>query len=263
MTTSTASTPASFIEIDDVRIELERKGSGPPLLLLQSEDALESGSALVERLAERYDVVIPAPPGFGRSNRPEWITSMDDVSYLYLELLDRLDLNAVTVVGFSLGGWIAAEMATKSDARFSKLVLVDPYGIKVGGPTDRDIADMYLLHPDEVTKLRWFDPAKGVRDYKTMPEDDLRIIARNRESFARFCWEPYMHNPKLRHRLHRIGVPTLLIWGENDGIVTPRYGDAYRTLIPGATLAIVPEAGHLPHVEQPDRFMQHLNAFLG
>ena len=263
MATSTASsTPTTFIDIDDVRLELERKGRGAPLLLLQSEDALESGTALVDRLAQRYEVLIPAPPGFGRSNRPDWITSMDDVGYLYLDLLQRLDLTGVTVVAFSLGGWIAAEMATKSDARLAKLVLVDPYGIKVGGPTDRDIADMYLLHPDEVTKLRWFDPEKGVRDYKSMPEDDLRIVARNRESLARFCWEPYMHNPKLRHRLHRIGIPTLLIWGENDGIVTPRYGEAYRALIPGAKLAIVPEAGHLPHIEQPERFMQHLDAFL-
>ncbi len=264
MATGTASgnPTTTSIEIDDVRIELERRGRGAPLLLLQSEDALESTCALVDGLAQRYDVLIPSPPGFGRSNRPDWITSMDDVAYLYLELLERLELEAVTLVGFSLGGWIAAELATKNDTRLSKLVLVDPYGIKVGGPTDRDIADMYLLHPDEVTKLRWFDPEKGARDYKAMPEDDLRIIARNRESFARFCWEPYMHNPKLRHRLHRIGVPTLLVWGANDGIVTPRYGEAYRALIPGAKLAVIPEAGHLPHIEQPDRFSQLLNDFL-
>jgi len=264
MTTSTASgNPTTIVTIDDVEIELDRRGRGAPLLLLQSEDALESESPIVTELAQRYEVLIPSPPGFGRSNRPQWITCMDDVAYLYLELLARLNLTAVTVVGFSLGGWIAAEMATKNDTRLAKLVLVDPLGIKVGGPTDRDIADIYLLHPDEVAKLRWFDAEKGARDYKTMPEDDLRIIARNRESFARFCWEPYMHNPKLRHRLHRIGVPTLLVWGENDGIVTPRYGEAYRELIPGARLAIVPEAGHYPHIEAPQRFMQHLTAFLG
>ena len=80
--------------------------------------------------------------------------------------------------------------------------------------------------------LKWHDPAKGKRDFKSMPEDELTIVARNRETFARFGWEPYLHNPKLKHRLHRIKVPTLLIWGENDGIVTPQYGEAYRKLIP-------------------------------
>lgn len=260
MTTSTL--PATLVNFGDVSIELERRGSGAPLLLLQSEDAVESHAAFADELARRYEVFVPSPPGFGRSNRPDWITCMDDVAYIYLDLLERLGLERVTVVGFSLGGWIAAEMATKDDARFAKLVLVDPLGIKVGGPTDRDIQDIYLLHPDEVTKLKWFDPAKGQRDYKSMPEDELTIIARNRESFARFCWEPYMHNPKLKHRLHRVGVPTLLIWGENDGIVSPAYGQAYCRAIPGATFAVVPEAGHLPHVEQPERFMQHLRGFL-
>jgi pimeloyl-ACP methyl ester carboxylesterase len=95
-----------------------------------------------------------------------------------------------------------------------------------------------------------------------MPEDKLTIVARNSESFARFCWEPYMHNPKLRHRLHRIQVPTLLVWGENDGLVTPAYGEAYRKLIPVASMTTIANAGHLPHIEQPDIFLERLRAFL-
>lgn len=252
----------TFVTLGDVEIELERRGRGAPLLLLQGEDAFESSAAFVDDLAASYDVIIPSAPGFGRSNRPAWITGMDDVAYIYLDLLEHLDLERVTVIGFSLGGWIAAEMATKDDARFKNLVLVDPFGIKVGGPTDRDIQDIYLLHPDEITKLKWFDTAKGQFDYKSMPESALSIIVRNRESFARFCWEPYMHNPKLRHRLHRIAVPTLIIWGANDGIVAPSYGRAYCNAIPGAEFAIVPEAGHLPHIEQPERFMQLLRGFI-
>src|SRR5580692_11798249 len=104
MSAGTASNPTTFVTIDDVEIELERRGRGAPLLLLQSEDALESGNPIVAELAARYDVLIPSPPGFGRSNRPLWITSMDDVAYLYLELLERLELETVTLVGFSLGG---------------------------------------------------------------------------------------------------------------------------------------------------------------
>jgi pimeloyl-ACP methyl ester carboxylesterase len=96
-----------------------------------------------------------------------------------------------------------------------------------------------------------------------MPEDKLTIVARNVETFTRFGWEPYLHNPRLKQRLHRIKVPTLLIWGENDGIVTPKYGEAYRKLIPDARLAVIPQAGHLPHIEQPQAFLAELRKFLG
>lgn len=246
----------------DLKIEVERRGSGPPLLFLESEEALERGAAFLEDLARDHEVIIPSPPGFGRSSRPDWITSPDDIAYAYLDLVEQLGLREVPVIGCSLGGWIATEMASKDDGFISRLVLVDPYGIKVGKPTERDIADIWLLHPQEVTARKWFDPAKWVRDYKSMPEDALTMVARNAESFARFCWEPYMHNPKLRHRLHRIKVPTLLVWGEQDGIVTPAYGEAYRALIPGAKMAVIPRAGHFPHIEQPAAFLARLQDFL-
>jgi pimeloyl-ACP methyl ester carboxylesterase len=251
-----------MVDVAGVRLEVERRGQGRPLLLLYGEEALELEAPFVDELAGDYEVIIPSPPGFGASDRPDWITRPGDMAYLYLDLLEKFGLEEVAVLGFSFGGWIAAEMAVRDDSLFSRLVLVDPYGIKVGGPTDRDIQDLWLLHPDKVTALKWFDPAKGERDFSSMPEEKLTIIARNLESFARFSWEPYMHNPKLKHRLHRIKVPTLLIWGENDGVITPQYGAAYRDLIPGAKMATIPKAGHLPHMEQPDAFMKELRGFL-
>jgi pimeloyl-ACP methyl ester carboxylesterase len=145
----------------------------------------------------------------------------------------------------------------------SKLILVSPYGVKFGGPTDRDIADIWILPPDEVLRRKWFDPVKGTSDFKSMPEDALAIVARNNESFARFCWEPYMHNPKLQHRLGRVKVPTLLVSGPDDGITSPEYGRNYAKLIPGAEVAIIPEAGHYPHLEQPAKFLERLRAFVG
>ena len=253
---------AKFVAIGDVTLELERRGKGKPLLLLYGEEALELDSPVLDELAKRHELIIPSPPGFGRSNRPDWITSTDDFAYIYLDLVEKLGLKKIPVIGFSLGGWIAAEMATKDDSFISKLVLVDPYGIKVGGPLDRDIQDIWLLHPDQVTKLKWADPAKGKRDFPSMPESKLEIVARNTESFARFCWEPYMHNPKLRHRLHRISVPTLLVWGKNDGLVTTDYGAAYKKLIPGAKLVSIAKAGHYPHLEQPAAFLETLRTFL-
>jgi pimeloyl-ACP methyl ester carboxylesterase len=109
---------------------------------------------------------------------------------------------------------------------------------------------------------KWADPEKGKRDFTQMNDDQLTVIARNIESFARFCWEPYMHNPKLRHRLHRIDVPTAVIWGEKDGVVSTAYGEAYAKLIPNAKFATVPGAGHYPHIEAPDAFLSALRPFL-
>ena len=248
---------------DELKLEIERCGKGPPLLLLAGEEGLEREAPFLDELAKRYEVIIPSPPGFGRSTRPDWITGPDDIAYMMLDLVDDLGLKDIPVMGFSFGGWIAAEMATKDDGFISKLVLVDPYGVKTGKPTDREIADVWLLGTEEVMARKWHDPDKGNRDFKSMPEDDLTIIARDRESFARFGWEPYLHNPKLKHRLHRIKAPTLLIWGEHDGIVTPKYGEAYRKLIPNGRLSVIPQAGHLPHIEQPQVFLAELRKFLG
>src|SRR5215208_5527879 len=229
---------SSFVDVSGIRLELNRCGQGRPLLLLCSEEMLELEAPILKSLAQQYELIIPSPPGFGRSERPEWVSSPDDIAYIYLDLVETLGLKDVVVLGLSLGGWIAAEMATKDDSFISKLVLVGPYGVKVGGPTDRDIADIWMLPPEEVLRRKWFDPTKGTRDFKSMPEDTLAIVARNNESFARFCWEPYMHNPKLQHRLHRVKVPTLVVSGADDGITSPEYGRNYAKLIPGAEMAI-------------------------
>lgn len=252
---------SEIIRIGEVEIEAQRRGKGAPLLLLPGEDALEIESPFLTRLAENHEVILLWPPGFGRSNRPEWVT-MDDVPYLYLDVMARLGLNNVPVMGCSMGGWIAVEMATRSDAGMSKLVLVDPYGIKVGGPMDRDIADIYMEHPTRLAALKWADPSKGERDLVSRPDDELFIIARNIESCARLCWEPYMHNPKLRRRLHRITTPTLFVWGEKDGVVTPDYGRAYAAGVSGAKFELIANAGHLPHIEQTEAFFAAVNPFL-
>jgi pimeloyl-ACP methyl ester carboxylesterase len=119
-----------------------------------------------------------------------------------------------------------------------------------------------MLRSDAVAKLKWHDPEKGKRDFPSWSEEALTIVARNNESFARFGWDPYMHNPKLIRRLHRIAVPTMLIWGASDGFVSPAYGEAYRKLIPNARLDVIAEAGHYPHVEQPDAFARSLRRFI-
>jgi pimeloyl-ACP methyl ester carboxylesterase len=254
---------SSLLRVSGVELEVERRGRGRPLLVLYGEDALELDAPVTAELARDHELIIPSPPGFGRSERPDWIESPDDISYIYLDLLERLNIEKLPAIGFSFGGWLALEMATKDDGLFSKLVLVDPYGVKIGGPMDRDIEDVWNIHPDKVAALKWFDADKGKRDFTAMPESELTVIARNNESFARFCWDPCLHNPKLARRLHRVRLPTLFVWGENDGIVTPNYGKAYSRMIPGAEFSVIAKAGHYPHLEQPDEFMRLVRGFLG
>ncbi len=252
----------SFVTLFDMKIEVERRGKGRPLVLIPGEEALEADMPFIDELARKFEVIIPWMPGFGRSERPDWVENMDDVAYIFLDLLDKLKLKDVTLVGFSLGGWIAAEMAIKNTTRIKKLVLVDAYGIKIGDKYARDIADVWFLAPEKVLELKYVDTKHGVFDYPSMPNSKLEVVARNRETTARFCWEPYMHHPRLYRRLHRIDVPTLVVWGEKDGIVTTTYGKAYAKAIPGAKFVAIPKAAHFPHVEAPDRFMKEVGNFI-
>ena len=255
---------SEFVTIQGLQLEIERKGSGSPLLVLLSEEAaFEGTSPFIAELAKRHELIIPQAPGFGRSERPDWISSPDDISYMYLDLVERLGIKSIPVLGLSLGGWIAAEMAVKDDSFISKLIMVDPFGVKIGGPLDRDIQDIWTLHPNKVIELKYHDTDFGKRDYSSVPEEEVTIAARNIESFARFCWEPYMHNPKLKVRLPRIKVPTLVIWGENDGVASTAYGKAYAENIPGAKFVTVPKAGHYPHIEQAQAVLAQVNGFLG
>lgn len=259
-----AASPAKeLIALTGMKVEVERRGRGAPLMLLYGEEGLELEAPWLDDLAKTRELLIVSPPGYGASERPQWLGSPNDLAFVCLELADKLRLKDTTVLGFSLGGWIAAEMASMDDGFMSRLVLVAPYGIKMGGPSEPEITDIWLTHPDKVMAKKWHDPAKGRRDFKAMSDDKLAIIARNQESTARFCWKPYMHNPKLTHRLQRISVPTLLMWGENDGIVTPSYGSGFAKLIPDARLKTIPAAGHYPHLEQPQEFMGLLKAFIG
>jgi pimeloyl-ACP methyl ester carboxylesterase len=251
-----------IIDLAGIGIEVKRRGSGAPLVLFHDEEALTPESPVVEALAAGHEVIIPSPPGFGKSDRPDWLENIDDLSYIMLDFLDHEGINEASVIGFGLGGWLAAEIATKTCAHIARLVLVDPLGIKVGGPFDRDIQDIWYLPADKVRELKYADPKNGEIDYTQMPDEALEIVARNRETLARLCWQPYMHNPKLKKRLHRITAPTLVVWGAKDGIVTTDYGKAFAAEISGARFEVIDNAGHYPHLEQPDAFLKTLNGFL-
>jgi pimeloyl-ACP methyl ester carboxylesterase len=248
------------IDLQGVTLNLSRRGEGPPLLLLHGDGGPQHQLPFFARLTEHFDVIAPIHPGFAGSPIPGHFDTLEDLIYLYLDLLDALDLNDVILMGFSMGGWAAAEIAVRNTSRLARLILVDAVGVKVGDRDTRDIADVFGQPEDEITKLLYYDPSKRPNP-AALTDDERTILAGNRIALALYTWEPYMHNPKLRYRLHRINRPTLLIWGANDGLVTVPYAEAYCQLIPGAKLVIIPDAGHLPQVEQPDRFIDHVLSF--
>jgi pimeloyl-ACP methyl ester carboxylesterase len=257
-------TQPGWVTVHGVRLEVVERGQGRPILWLHGEEGLDPGAQFLDLLAAHGSVLAPSHPGFGRSPDVASIDTVDDLSYLYLDVLADRNLRDVTVVGSSLGGWIAAEMAVKCSDRFSGLVLVAPLGIKVGDRETRDIPDIFALPPDEVSRLQYRDPAKMAVDHGKLTDDQLTVIARNREATALYAWEPYFHNPKLRQWLHRIKLPTLLLWGADDRFVTAAYyGAAFRTAIPGARFETIAGAGHFPHIEEPAALVERIGAFIG
>ena len=249
------------LDVRGVELQLSRAGSGRPLLLLDSGFSFEHD--LAARLARRFEVFAPYHPGFGGSKRPDHIDTVDDLAYLYLDLMQQLDLRDVTIVGCSMGGWVAAEIAVRNSERLSRLVLVDSLGIKVSDRETRDIADIFAIYEEELMGLMFRDPAKFKIDAKALSEQALANIAEGRAALALYLWEPYAHNPKLLGRLGRIDIPTLVVWGENDGLVSSEYGRKFAAAIPGSAFKIVPECGHLPQVERPDRLMEYIIEFAG
>ena len=251
------------VTIANCELEIHEGGSGAPLLFLHPGGGFNPGDAFVDLLTARRRVIAPSHPGFGASQLPDWIDHVDDIAHIYLELMDRMGLHEVDLIGCSIGGWIAAEMLTKVPERFGKVMLVGPVGVKTG-PTDKlDIPDIYVMPPAEVQKLMFHDPASMAVDPSKLSDEELAVQARNRETLALLVWEPYMHNPKLKRRLHRVASPTLFVRGASDGLVSGAYLDAYAALVPGATTATIPDAGHAPQIEQPQAFAGMALDFLG
>jgi pimeloyl-ACP methyl ester carboxylesterase len=250
------------MKLQGIEVDVVRKGKGQPLLMLHGGGGPVVGMPFAERLAERFEIIAPAHPGFAGTKLPDHFNRIDDLVFLYLDLLDELDLKDVVLMGFSMGGWTAAELATMTTQRLSKLILVDTVGVKVGGREDRDIADVFGLPPDELARRMFHDPSRAP-DINKLTQAELEIVAGNRIALGVYTWEPYMHNPKLPRRLHRIDVPTHFIWGASDGVVKVGYGRAFCRMIEGATMTVIEKAGHSPHAEQPDAFVKAVVSFVG
>jgi len=255
------------VSVDGMILQVYRGGQGPTLLVLHDCEVMTEWHPYHAALATRFTVLAPSHPGFGASERSETIESIDDLAYLYLDFLASLESQPVDVLGLGMGSWIAAEMAVRCSHQLHRLVLADAVGIKVSGRTQADIIETFILSRDQLLEVGWHDPALGAQRMKLpgapdLSDEALLALIRNREAAARLTWRPFMHNPALRRWLHRITVPTLVLWGESDRIVRPDYGRAFQQAIPGTQFQLIPAAGHYPYLEQPDEFVAAVTAFL-
>jgi len=243
----------------ELDLSVERLGEGRPYLLLHGGAGPQSLAAFAELLAGQGpgQVITPTHPGFAGTPRPDGLDSVGGLAALYRDLLDRLDLEDVTLVGNSIGGWIAAELALLHSPRVSAVVLVNAVGIAVA---DSPITDISGLSPAELAQLSYHDPASFPIP-ASLSNQQAAVFAANRRALAVYGGNPPMGDPHLRVRLAGIATPTLVLWGESDGIVRPDYGRAYAEAIPGAEFQLLPAAGHLPQIESPHQLLAHVRTF--
>jgi pimeloyl-ACP methyl ester carboxylesterase len=241
-------------------ISLTRAGKGRPLLILHGASGPGTWTGCLPELAARHDVLLPEHPGFGGSDTPSWLDNVGDLVNFYLDFLDQLDLRNVDLVGFSLGGWVAAELAVRNASRLSSLTLVSAAGINVPGAKR---IDPFMLGDEQRILAFFHDPdrAKEMVKHVVRPENEDTNF-KNQTTTARLVWQPRDYDPHLHKWLHRIKVPVHVIWGANDRLFPKEYAQAYQRLIPGSKLTIIPECGHVPPIEQRAAFLAALEGFL-
>jgi pimeloyl-ACP methyl ester carboxylesterase len=240
-----------YVEVDGCKTHLRRGGRGEPLLFLHGANGAPVVLPFMEKLAQRFDVLVPEHPGYGKSDEPEWLENIHDIAYFYLDFLKQLNLKNVTVVGSSMGGWIAMEMAVRDTSRLKSLVLSSPAGIAAPGVR---AADIFLMAPEEMVRNLFVD--QKLAEARLAQPEDIDISLKNRHTTARLAWEPRLHDPYLPKWLHRIDVPVKIVWGRQDRILPVAFVDVYRKLLPKAEISILENCGHLPHAEKPDEFVE-------
>ncbi len=256
-------TPESTTKILDVEgigpvaLTLEERGQGRPFLVLHGGAGPQSVARFAELLAEKDHtrVLTPTHPGFGGTARPNGLHSVAGLAALYTRLLDDLGLEDVTLIGNSVGGWVAVELALLGSPRISRLVLLDAVGVEVEG---HPVADVAGLSVPEIQALSFHDPTPFRVDPATVPDAQKAILAANGAALAVYAGAAAMADPTLLGRLGSIVTPTLVLWGESDRIVEPDYGRAYAGGIDGAHFELLPATGHVPQMETPELVVQRI-----
>jgi pimeloyl-ACP methyl ester carboxylesterase len=254
---TTSTTAQVFAGALDIRFL--KGGQGRPYLILHGGAGPGSVLGLAEALAQTDSIVAPIHPGFDGSPRPQWFATVDGLALAYLALIDRLDLDDVVIIGNSVGGWIAAEMALKQSARVAGIVLMNAVGIDTGS-AEKAIVDPSALAPMERAAFAFHDPAR----FAIAPSgpDAAAAMAENQRTLRIYAGEPFMHDPTLHARLSKLVCPALVVWGESDRIVDVDYGRRYAQCMAGAGFEIVPRAAHFPQIEQLDEVSRLISRFV-
>ncbi|HUQ76662.1 MAG TPA: alpha/beta hydrolase [Burkholderiales bacterium] len=241
-----------FIDVDRCRTHYRRAGKGTPLVFLHGASGAPVVLPFMEKLATRFDVIVPDHPGYGESDEPEWLENIHDVAYFYLDFLAALKLEKAVIIGSSMGGWMAMELAVRDTARIASLVLVSPAGLFAPGAEPADI----FLMPQEDMIRRIYHDQKYAEERLAMPvtPEAIDLGLKNRHTTARLGWEPRLQDPFLSKWLHRIDVPVSIVWGAQDEILPVATAHELKRLIPKAELNIFERCGHLPQVEKADEF---------
>jgi pimeloyl-ACP methyl ester carboxylesterase len=261
MPTTTQSTATEFVELGNKKIQVTIGGAGPPLVYLHSAGGETDWMPFHAALAERFQVVAPAAPGFSLSSGLDEIDNMVDLAWHTIDLLAKLKLNHVPVVGFSIGGWLAAQMAILRPALISKLVLVNAAGLRLA---DAPMGELFIDDLDDLRALLFHDPNDPSIEL-AMPSslEDPRILnwLRAREATARLGWNPYLHDPKVPDHLQRIQCPTLVICGKQDKLIPLAHGEFYARHIPNTRLEVLDACGHMLPFERSEDFANLVTQF--
>lgn len=253
---------AMHCEIAGARIHLLTGGSGPPLLVLHGGEGALGWRPMLERLAQHHTVVFPSHPGYDGSTRPDWLCSVPDIARCYLAMCEALGLEQLRVMGHSLGGWMAAEMAVSAHRRLERLVLVDAAGLR---PREGTLPDVFSLTPQTIRALAYHDPEHipGLAQLVPASPEAQAQAARNLDTLKLLLGQPgYLHPPALEALLPGLRVPTHIVWGRQDRIIPPECAQLYQHAIAGSTLEVIDACGHRPHIEQPEAFLHTVLPFL-
>ncbi|MSQ71518.1 MAG: alpha/beta hydrolase [Betaproteobacteria bacterium] len=246
-------------EIAGCRTTLKRGGSGRTLLYLHGASGASVVQPFLHELAKEYEVLVPEHPGFGGSDEPEWLDNIHDLAYFYLEFLESRAIRDALVIGSSIGGWLALELAIRSTASIRALTLIGPSGIHVPGLKKGDI---FLWSAEERVRNLFVDQSIAERILaQPVTVGDADISAKNQFTTARLAWEPRLFDPHLHKWLHRIKVPTQIVWGEGDKVLPAGYAAEFSRLIPRSRVDLIAGCGHLPQAEKPDAFLRVFREF--
>jgi pimeloyl-ACP methyl ester carboxylesterase len=234
------------------RIHVRSRGAGPPIVFLQGFDIAFRNDRFLEELSKLHEVIVPDHPGFGRSDSPTWFRSIGDAAYFYLDILPELSGGRrAHLMGASLGGWLAAEIAIRDTSNIRSLIQIGPAGVR---KKDTAIGDPFIRSPEVSADAMFADRDRARQLRQPIDSDEqIDVHLKNSIGLARLGWQPRLASMELQRWLHRISVPTCLLWGSSDRIMPIEHSQVWLESLPDARLEVIDGAGHLPHIEKPEK----------